>query len=220
VGRRLGVAFGLIVLGWGLAAVPSARAHTCAEASSLDAGREATLGVAVTGHDVPAVGVTIQFDESFEVMDAAEPRDWTAEIDGNVVEYTGGEIPPQECLLFDVVVRPTEGGTFRVRPVLILEDGTEVEHPPNGDIFLQEDGSQVFVDRNGPPNPVFEQVVTVTGGTGGGTPVLALVGGGLWATIAVVGYLSWRRGWWRGPEPEPSRSRSDRARPQPRRRQR
>jgi hypothetical protein len=218
VGRSRITAVGLVVVGCGLLLGSPADAHACAAEDTLDAGTEATIGVAVTGHDVPAAGVTIFFDESFEIIEVDEPPGWRAEIEGNAVEYTGGEVPPLECSLFDVVVRPTESGEFRVRPVLTLDDGTQVEHPAEGDIFGQEDGSQVVVNRNGPPNPVFEQVVRVTGDTSEGPPVLALVAIVLWGTIAGLGYLSWRQGWWRRPSPQPTPSPSRRRRPQPRRR--
>jgi hypothetical protein len=195
-----------VILACGLFVGPPARAHACAEEDTLDAGTEATLGVAVTGHDVPAVGVTIFFDESFEIVDVEEPPGWSAEIDGTTVEYSGGEVPAIGCSLFDVVDRPTKSGTFRVRPILTLEDGTRVEHPPDGDIILQEDGSSVMVNRKGPPNPAVEQVVRVTGDAGGGPSTLALVAIGMWVTVAALGYVSLRRGWWRRPTPQPAGS--------------
>jgi hypothetical protein len=164
-----------------------ASAHSCAVPVTVEQGSDVPVEIAVTAGGEPSNEVTFWFEGPFEVVEVADVRGWVAEVDGASVRFTGGELAPEACVPFEMVVRGEEAGTFRVRAVQRLADGRTFEHPTEGDIFLDEQGQSVVVDRSGPPNPAFEQVVYVTEASGGSSArTVLLIGTALGGVIVLA----------------------------------
>jgi hypothetical protein len=178
--------FGIAAVASVAADLPRAWAHSCAEPLVIAEGSETEVDVGVSVGDVPTEDVTFEFAPGFEVTDAPGLTGWEGEAADGAARFTGGRLDPQTCALFSVVVRADEPGTFRVRALQRLEGGEVVEHPPNGDLFAQPDGSVLQVNHAGPPNAAFEQVITVTAaGESSGAPI------GLFAAMTAVGGVLW-----------------------------
>lgn len=154
------VVAGAVTLG---GASPAA-AHSCAEPVTITAGVDTTVAVAVTVGDQPSGEIRFEFDRSFEIGDAVGRPGWTVEQLGSSVTFTGGPVEAEACEAFDIPVRATNAGTFRVRAFQTLEDGQVVEHPPNGDVLIDASGPSLVVNHEGTPNPAFEQVIYVQPG--------------------------------------------------------
>lgn len=167
----------------------AASAHSCATPVTLPAGRAVTTTLAVTVGSLPTGDITFHLPDTISVLDASPVRGWEIERTESTVRYVGGPLEPDVCVPFEMVLRGSEEGTGRVRVFQRLDDGSEVEHPAEGDMFLDDEGRSVVVNRSGPPNERFEQIITVTGaapapGSSAG-PVLgatavAALGAGLW----------------------------------------
>jgi hypothetical protein len=184
VSRRL-ISVAVLVLGSTLLEVGHAGAHSCAKPITVAEGQRTEIEVGVSVGDEPSEDVTFEFAEGFEVLEVPGRPGWDGEQVGNTARFTGGSLDPQGCAVFSVTIRAGEPGTYRVRALQRLGDGRVVEHPPNGDLFAQPDGSYLQVDHSGPPNAAFEQVVTVTpGGESSGAPI------GLLAGLTVIGALA------------------------------
>lgn len=139
-----------------------ADAHSCAEPVTIEARREVTVELAVTVGLLPTDDITFQLPDDIEVVGATDVRGWQVDRTDRTVRYRGGPLDPDTCVPFEIVLRATEPGLRRVRVLQRLEDGSVVEHPAEGDIYLDEEGTGVAVDRTGIPNPAFEQVIEVT----------------------------------------------------------
>lgn len=186
-GRRIGaVAAALLVLGSGEG---RAAAHSCAEPVTIQAGREVTVRLAVTVGLLPTDDVTFRLPDDIEVVAAADVRGWEVERTARTVRYQGGPLDPDACVPFEMVLRATEPGLRRVRVLQRLADGSVVEHPAEGDIYLDEEGTGVAVDRTGIPNPAFEQVIEVTE-----TPATSSAAGVVLVASALLGLAG--AGWW------------------------
>lgn len=172
-----------------LSATPAV-AHTCGEEPTIRAGVDAEIEVGVLAGDQASSGFAVVFDESFEVIDAQRSGPWVPDPGTNTIDYTGGTLEPGACVLVGATVRASTEGTFRVRVPQQTAAGTIVEYPPDGDLFAQPDGTYVQVNRNGPPNPVFEQVIRVTPGHDDTAPV-ALFAVLFIAVAVALGWL-WR----------------------------
>ena len=182
---------GVLAAGGVLLALPStsASAHSCATPVTLPAGRAVATTLAVTVGSVSTGDVTFQIPDTISVVDAPPVRGWEVERTDSSVRYVGGPLEPDSCVPFEMVLRGSQAGTGRVRVLQRLDDGSVTEHPAEGDIFVNEDGTSVVVDRSGPPNEFFEQIITVTGtapapgssaGPVVGATVVAALGAGLW----------------------------------------
>lgn len=159
IGGRLLVA--VMALALSLTGAEPASAHSCAEPVTIVAGEETTVQLAITGGTEPSRDITFDLGD-FEVVDAAEARGWEVEKGPSSVRYVGGPLEPETCVPFEMVIRADRAGALRVRALQRLEDGRVVEHPAEGDIFVDDTGGSVQVNRSGPPNPLFEQVIYVT----------------------------------------------------------
>ena len=183
-----------MAIGAALWALPSrpASAHSCATPVTLPAGSDTATELAVTVGSVPTGDITFQLPDTITVVDAAPVRGWEVERTDSTVRYIGGPLEPDSCVPFEMVLRGSVAGTGRVRVLQRLADGSVTEHPAEGDIYLGDDGTSVMVNRSGPPNERFEQIITVTGnpptpGSSAG-PVVAATG------VAALGAGLW---WWR-----------------------
>lgn len=174
----------------GIAAPSPAAAHTCGEEPTIKAGVDTEIEVGVLSGDLPAGAFSVVFDESFEVVEGERSGPWRPEASDNTLRYSGGTLDPGTCVLFRATVRASTEGAFRVRVLQQVADGTIVEYPQEGDLFGQPDGSFVQVDRNGPPNAVFEQVINVTPGSDDSTPTVVFVA--LAAAVALALAWLWR----------------------------
>jgi hypothetical protein len=98
-------------------------------------------------------------------------------------------LDPNACATFPVTIRATEAGAFAVLALEHQTDGTVTQHPADGDVFLQPDGTELAVSHGGPPNPAFEQVIYAETKDTGASP-LAIVGAvtGL-AALVLIGYV-------------------------------
>jgi hypothetical protein len=160
-GRTL--ALGLsIVLASGATDVTRAAAHSCAEPVTVVEGVDTEVQVGVTVGEMPTEEITFEFALSIEITRDVERRGWKVEQEPSTIRFTGGPLEPDTCVLFDVPIRANDPGTFRVRAFQLVGDRLYAEHPPDGDVFVQPDGSNVVVDHSGPPDPLFEQVIYVT----------------------------------------------------------
>lgn len=154
----------------------------------LTTGADSTASVAVTVGDVAMDEVRLEFDPSFEIGADVRRPGWEVQVTESSVSFTGGALEPGACEIFEVPVRAATAGTFRVRAFQTLAGGPYVEHPANGDVFLNADGSSYVVDRSGPPNPAFEQVIYVEPGESqqSARAVLLVVSGLALGIVAVV----------------------------------
>jgi hypothetical protein len=167
-----------------------ARAHSCAEEVTVAEGVETTVEVGVTMGEVTPKDVTFEFPLSMEITDEVELRGWEVEQEESAIRFGGGEFEPESCKLFEVPIKANDDGTFRVRAIQRLEDDTLIEHPPNGDIIMEEDGTSIFVDHSGPPNTKFEQVITVTPGEeSSGSRNVLLIATGLAGLAAAIYFV-------------------------------
>ena len=119
---------------------------------------------------------------------------WQGEqVDQRSVRFTGGSLDPNACATFPVTIRATKAATSAVLALEHQTDGTVMQHPADGDILAQPDGTAVAVNHAGPPNSLFEQVV-VAEDHESGVPSLALVAAivGL-GILVVVGYAMFTR---------------------------
>jgi hypothetical protein len=151
-------------------------------------GIETKVKIGVTVGDSPSDTVTFEFAEGFKITPNIQRRGWTVEQETDVIRFSGGELAAGSCEVFEVSIRAHDAGTFRVRAFQRLGGGQWSEHPPDGDVFLNPDGSSVVVNHEGPANAQFEQIVTVTprADSAAGAPVLMLVV----TTLAVLGGLA------------------------------
>jgi hypothetical protein len=173
----------------GVTGTAPASAHSCAVPVTVKRGAETQIQVGVTVGNVPTSDITFQFQPGLTVTRTVRSHGWTVTKDGQDVHYTGGKLDAQICTTFPVYVRASAEGSYRVRAFQKADDGTTAEHPPDGDLFLQPDGSSVLVNHEGPPNPAFEQVVYATAsgaGSGSGATVLILVAA---TAVVIVGDL-------------------------------
>ena len=191
-GWRRGIG-GLAIAG-ALLALESApaEAHSCATPVTIPAGRPVATTLAVTVGSLPTSDITFQLPDTIEVVDVPAARGWEVEHTESTVRYVGGQLDPDVCVPFEMTLRGSQAGTGRVRVFQRLADGSVAEHPAEGDIFLNEEGVSVVVNRSGPPNELFEQIITVTGtapepGASAGPLVAASV-------LAAIGASVW---WWR-----------------------
>jgi hypothetical protein len=186
----------LFVTVLGLAGAPAqAGAHSCAEQLTVAQGADTPVSVGVTVGDVPTGDVTFEFADSFEITGVTERRGWESELDGQIVRFTGGPLDAGVCDVFEVSVAASEPGTFRVRAFQRIEGGQVTEHPSEGDVFMNADGTSVVVNRSGPPDPMFEQVISVTeagsDSSGPRTALIIVTAGALLA--AAVAFLPRRK---------------------------
>jgi hypothetical protein len=174
---------GVLLLG----AAP-ASAHSCAKAVTIAPGKETEVQVGVTVAEAP-LAITLQFSPELVVKQPGEVPSLTVEHQGQQVQYQGN-IHADQCMLLPVTVRATGGGTYRVRALQSLPDGSVAEHPADGDVYVQPDGSTLLVNHEGPPNPAFEQVVYVKGGGGASSAPIFLLLGTFLVTIVAVAVLA------------------------------
>jgi LPXTG-motif cell wall-anchored protein len=190
----LGVVVVLVGTALSVVFAAPAVAHSCAQPVHIPPDRATQVPIGVTVGDVPVHDVKVQFANSVQVTQVVQQRGWTVEqLDPTTVHFSGGTLDPNTCATFPIVVRSSVAGTFAVRAFETQADGSLVEHPAEGDIFAQPDGSTVVVRHGGPPNPLFEQVVYVdaknTGVSTGGI-VLAAVA---LPALAALGYIVFGR---------------------------
>jgi hypothetical protein len=157
-------------------------------------GVDTDVEVGVTMGDEVTTAVTFEFPETVEIVGDAAKAGWTVEQGDSFVRFSGGRLDPQSCALFPVRVRAEEAGSFRVRAYQTTESGATVEHPPEGDIFMQPDGSSLTVSHSGPPNEMFEQVLHVTPHEGGSNARVILIGATVLAGVLAAIYFVPRAG--------------------------
>lgn len=178
---------GLLVACAAVADVQTAGAHSCAQPVTVVQGQETTVQIGITVGDEGADSVTFEFGPGFKLTPHIQRRGWTVEQETDVIRFSDGRLEPNTCELFDVSLRAGEAGTFRVRAFQRLGAGDWTEHPPNGDVFIQPDGSNLVVNHDGPPNSKFEQIVTVTASSDdAGAPTAIFVVAGLAALVVVA----------------------------------
>jgi hypothetical protein len=153
-----------------------ADAHNCAKPVTIPAGHDSPVDITVTIGDTSPSAITVRVPSSMTIVSAAAVPGWTIEQHASSVTYTGGATQPNGCAMFPLVVR-ADGGSYSVRAVQRLPSGDTVEHPANGDVFLNADGTSTVVDYSGPPNPAFEQVIFVTGSSSSGGVVRPIATG-------------------------------------------
>jgi hypothetical protein len=169
-------------------ATPAA-AHSCAQPARVVKDRDTEIRVSATGGDVPVDEVTFQFSKSIELKAPGQQAGWTAQqVDGSSVRFTGGKLDPNACATFPVTIRATKAGSFAVRAFLLQENGAVVEHPAQGDIIQQPDGSTIVVDYSAPPNPAFEQVIIADDNDSGGSTIAIIAAAAALPVLALVGY--------------------------------
>jgi hypothetical protein len=169
-------------------ATPAA-AHSCAQPVRVVTDRDTEVRVSATSGDVRVNQVTFQFSKSVQVKAPGQQAGWTAEqIDASSVRFSGGTLDPNTCAAFPVTIRATKAGSFAVRAFLQQEDGALVEHPANGDIIQQPDGSAVVVDYAAPPNPLFEQVIFADDNDSGASKIAIIAAAAALPVLAFVGY--------------------------------
>ncbi len=178
----------------GVVFAPAASAHSCAVPVHVVKGRDTQVNVGVTVGDLPVNAVKIQFSPSVQVKNVVQQRPWTAtQVDPTTVMFTGGQFDPQSCTTVPIVVQGTATGSFAVRAFETQSDGSVVEHPGDGDMIANPDGSTTQVNHEGTPNPAFEEVLYVDAkDSGASTPQILLAAIALPA-LAVVGYLLFGR---------------------------
>ena len=182
-----------VVLGVGLTGLAPASAHSCAEAITVVEGQETEVQVGITVGEAPTDDIAFEFPDTIEIVEVVERRGWTGEQQGPFVRFSEGHLDIESCDVFDIVIRATEAGTFRVPAYQQLADGQIVQHPPDGDIILKPDGTSVVVDHQGPPNTDFEQIISVTEAAEESSARTILLIATAAALLVVAAVTVWRR---------------------------
>jgi len=161
-----------------------ALAHNCTEPVTIVQGELATVQVHVNVGDEGANEVNLEFDDGFTIRSGVSLAGWDVAQEQTAIRFSGGDLEPGACAQFDVPVKAKDSGVFRVRAFQRLKDGQWSEHPPDGDVFMDANGVGTAVNHEGVPNPIFEQVIYVTGSASAssGTSLPLLFG-----TAALVG---------------------------------
>jgi hypothetical protein len=175
-----------LVVGFLFVGTGTASAHSCAKPVTISSDKKTEIQVGVTMAEAP-IAITLQFAPEVVVTKPGKVPGLRIEPQGQQVQYEG-DFHADQCILLPVEVRGTAAGTYRVRALQAMPDGTETEHPADGDIFIQPDGSSLQVNHEGPPNPAFEQVVYVkaSGTSGSSAPIFLLLGTFVVTVLAVV----------------------------------
>ena len=112
-----------------LAVSGAAWAHVEVSPSRVPAGATQAFTVEVpTEKEVPTIEVRLELPEGFEAVGAGAPAGWRAEVRGNALVWSGGEIPVanSERFAFEATV-PREAGSFALQAIQTYEDGSVVE---------------------------------------------------------------------------------------------
>jgi hypothetical protein len=177
-----------------MAFAPPASAHSCAVPVHIVKDRDTQVNIGVTVGDLPVNGVKIEFSPSVQVKGLVQQRPWTVtQVDPTTVTFTGGRFDPNSCTTLPVVVRGTATGSFAVRALETQEGGSVVEHPGDGDIIPQADGSSIVVNHAATPNPAFEQVLYVDATDSGASKPQILLAAIALPVLAAVGYFVFGR---------------------------
>ena len=121
------VVFVSVLLTFVLAGV--ALAHVEVSPGQVPAGATETFTVEVpTEKEVPTTEVRLELPDGFEVAGAEAPSGWQGEVQGNAIEWTGGEIPVAESEEFSFeATAPEEAGSFRLGAIQTYADDSVVE---------------------------------------------------------------------------------------------
>lgn len=120
-----------------LAAGP-AFAHVEADPDQVKPGKRTTVTF-TAGHgcdDSPTTGMRFRVPKQVRDAEPVEKDGFTASVNGNTIEFSGGSIPGDEEASFEITFTPPKKkGDLVWRVVQVCEEGTErwIERDPDGD---------------------------------------------------------------------------------------
>lgn len=169
----------------------AALAHVEVSPDRVPAGATETFTVEVpTEKEIPTTEVRLELPEGFEATGVEAPSGWQAEVRGNALVWTGGEIPVanSEEFSFEATVSQ-EAGSFRLNAIQTYQDGSvaewtgaaDSEEPApavevvGGQAAGGMDGPQHGDEEHGDTHGSHEEVPD----TGGPSPAILLAAGAL-----------------------------------------
>lgn len=169
-----------------------ASAHSCAETVTVVEDVPTDVTLTVTLEDLVPEAITLEFEYGlFEITEDVTKPGWRVEQEKDVIRFSEGELEANSCVTFDVPIKALEEGTYRVRAFQHVSETELVEVPAEGDAITLDDGSTVMVDREGPPNEAFDQIIVVTPGEEESSSRPWLIALAVVGVVGVIAIFAW-----------------------------
>lgn len=179
----LGLLLGGVIPLLGLTA---AVAHVCTNPVEVAVGKTFSVNIGVAAEDKAITRVEMTVPDGFDLQDSFGFLGWTGERNGDVVAFTGGEIPPYQCGFFALKGSAPKKGDYVVEIIAVAGDGARR-------VYANRNPYSAFPAMNiyaGMPIPPASEFAGGADDGGDGVP-WKVVAGALGAGVLAVG-IAWR----------------------------